>query len=175
MIAYRIWLLLGDKYLQSPQNQFTCVLIAKTGKLWMKSACFRLRKLHVNNPESTPTFNVMTDIACSIFGSTNKQTSYLANLSVRINVLVHDISVNIGISLCVVCTISLHGQITCCKRAIICVFVRLMFIISMLEPWSLLICRHPSGRISRSIKSSFSSREKRALSSMFPISSLSSA
>lgn len=105
----------------------------------------------------------------------DKQTSYLANLSVRINVLVHDISVNIGISLCVVCTISLHGQITCCKRAIICVFVRLMFIISMLEPWSLLICRHPSGRISRSIKSSSSSREKRALSSMFPISSLSSA
>lgn len=66
---------------------------------------FSLRRLHVNNPESTPTFDVMP-----FNFRFDKQTSSLAK-SVRINALVHGISVNIGISLCVLCKISLHVQI----------------------------------------------------------------
>lgn len=63
-------------------------------------------------------------------------------------------SVNIGMSLilCVVCTLSLFKIYNAKKKpTIICLFVYPIYLISMLETWSLLICRHLSERISRSM------------------------
>lgn len=99
---------------QTPQNEFTFVHIFTTGELWIKAACFRLRRLHVNNPESTPTFDVMP-----FNFRFDKQTSSLAKSVGPRHQCKHWNLIMCLVQNFIAC-IDLHVQ---CKRAIICLFV----------------------------------------------------